>query len=71
MAINTVTTHVMTGTYPCNVLKAFSKMRLHGSGIFGLRENLQEFVIGEKVEAGKSHSLSLQVLAESFLYLIE
>ncbi len=46
-------------------------MRLYSSRVLGLRENLKELIIRQEVEARESHSLCLQVLTESLLYLVQ
>ena len=46
-------------------------MRLHCSRIFGLGQNLQEFIIREEVESWEGHSLGLKVLTETFLHLLQ
>ena len=46
-------------------------MRLYSSQVLGLRENLEELVIGEKVETREGHPLCLQVLAKSLLHLVQ
>ena len=46
-------------------------MRLHGSWVFSLRENLKKFIVGEEVESWKGHPLGLEVVAESLLYLVQ
>ena len=57
--------------YPCNVLKALPEVRLYSSWVLGLRENLKQLIIREEIETREGHSLSLQVLTESLLYLVQ
>ena len=58
-------------TYPGNILKAFPEMWLYSRGIFGLWENLQQFIIRQEVESWEGITLCLQVLAEALLYLLQ
>ena len=46
-------------------------MGLDSRRVFGLGENLQQFVIGQEVEPGESVTLRLQVLAETLLHLLQ
>ena len=46
-------------------------MGLYGCGIFGLGENLQQFIVRQEVESWEGISLGFQVLRETFLYLLQ
>ena len=46
-------------------------MRLHSRGIFGLRQDLQQFIVGQEVESWEGRPLGLQVFAETFLDLVQ
>lgn len=46
-------------------------MGLYGCGIFGLGENLKQFIIRQEVESWEGVSLGFQVLGETFLYLLQ
>ena len=52
-----------------NVLEALPEVWLHCSGVLGLREDLQELIVREEVEARKSTPLGLQVLTQPLLDL--
>ena len=64
-------TQLNQATYPSNVLKAFSEMGLHSSGVFGLWQDLQQLVVRQEVESWEGISLGLQILAEAFLHLLQ
>ena len=57
--------------YLSNILKALPEMGLYCCGIFGLREDLQQFVVGQEVESWEGVTFCLQVLAEALLYLFQ
>ena len=65
------TIRVILHTYPGDIFKALAQMRLNSSRIFGLRQNLQQFIIWEKVESWKGCSFRLQVFTKSLLYLLK
>jgi len=46
-------------------------MRLHGERVLGLREDLEQLVIRQKVEARESDSFGLEVLRQSLLDELE
>lgn len=46
-------------------------MGLYSCGIFGLRQNLQQFIIRQEVESWEGVPLGLQVLRETFLHLFK
>eukprot|EP00962_Isochrysis_galbana_P020200 scaffold5892_cov112-Isochrysis_galbana.AAC.15 len=52
-------------------LEAFAQVRLHSVRILGLREDRDELVIGEEVEAGKGGALGLQVVGQILLHALE
>ena len=60
-----ITTHLR------NVFEALPVVRLNSSGIFGLRENLQQLVIREEVESWEGNPLGLQIFTETFLHLLQ
>lgn len=62
---------VPISSYLGDVLKALAKMRLYGSRVFGLRQNLQQLIIRQEVESWEGISLGLQILAESLLHLLQ
>lgn len=57
--------------YLCDVLKALPEMRLHSRGVLSLREDLKKLVVREEVESGEGHPLGFQVIAQSFLDLLQ
>ena len=52
-----------------NVLEALPEVWLHCGGVLGLREDLQEFIVREEVEAREGTPLGLQVLTQPLLDL--
>ena len=62
---------VILPTYPGDIFKALAQMRLNSSRIFGLRQNLQQFIIWQKVESWKGCSFRFQVFTKSLLYLLK
>ena len=46
-------------------------MWLYGGRVLRLRENLQQLIVREEVEARERVALSLQVIAQSLLYLFQ
>ena len=65
------TVRVILPTYPGYIFKALAQMRLNSSRIFGLRQNLQQFIIWQKVESWKGCSFRLEVFTKSLLYLLK
>ena len=54
-----------------DVLEALAQVRLHGLRVLGLREDLQQLVVGQEVEAREADPLRLQVLAQALQHLLE
>eukprot|EP00962_Isochrysis_galbana_P031292 scaffold10193_cov107-Isochrysis_galbana.AAC.2 len=50
-----------------NALEALLQMGLHAEWVFGLRQDLEQLVVGEEKEAGERQPLGLQVVVEPFL----
>ena len=46
-------------------------MWLHGQGVPGLGEDLQQLVVGEEVEAREDETLGLQVVLQTLLDLLQ
>ena len=63
--------HVLLELDLVDVLEAFAQVRLHGLRVLGLREDLEQLVVGQKVEARKRGALRLQVLAQALLHLLQ
>ena len=63
--------HASTAYGPGDGIKALAEMRLDGLRISGLRENLEQFVIGEKVESGEEQPLLLEIVLQTLLDLLQ
>ncbi len=46
-------------------LKALAQVWLHSQWVLCLRQNLEQFIIGQKEEAGKGQPLGLQVVRQT------
>jgi hypothetical protein len=46
-------------------------MGLHSSGVFGLRQDLQELIIREEIETRECSSLSFEIIVEASLNPIQ
>ena len=56
---------------PGNGIKALSKVGLDSLGVAGLREDLEELIIGEEEEARKDKPLGLEVVFQTLLNLVQ
>ena len=56
---------------PGNGIEALAEVRLDGLGVPGLREDLEQLVVGEKVEPREEEPLLLQVVLETLLDLLQ
>ena len=54
-----------------NALKAFFKMRLHPRWIFGLRQDFQQFVVGQEEKTWEIETLPLQIFIETLKAMIQ
>lgn len=54
-----------------DILEDFPQMWLYGSGLFRLREDLQQLIVTEEVESSESFSLAFQVVVQFLLDHIE
>ena len=52
-------------------LEALAQVRLHRVGVLGLREDRDELVVGEEVEAREGGALRLEVVGEVLLHALE
>lgn len=52
-----------------NALEALLQVRLNGTGVLGLRQDLQQLLVAEEEEARERHPLRFQVLAQALLNL--
>ena len=48
-----------------NAFKALLQVRLHASGVLGLRQDLKHLVVGEEEEAREVETFLLQVVVET------
>jgi len=48
-------------------LKAFPQMRLYRVRVFGLREDRNQLVVGQEVEAGEGGALGLEIVGQVLL----
>ena len=58
----------------CNSFKTLLKMRLNFSWVFGLREDLKHFIIGQEEESREVQTLLLQICIQSlfeYIYWID
>ena len=55
----------------CDVLEALPQVRLDGGRVLGLREDLEQLVVGQEVEAREGGALRLEVIAQTLLDLLE
>ena len=54
-----------------DAFEALLEMRLHASRIFRLRQNLQQFVVGQEEESREIKSLLLQISVQAFVDQLE
>lgn len=55
--------------YPIDVFETFPQVRLDGSGIPSLRQDLQQLVVRQEVESREGVAFCLQVFTKPFLNL--
>jgi len=52
-------------------VEALAHVRLHGVRVARLRQNLQEFVVGQEVKAREPHPFGFEILFEALLDLVQ
>ena len=52
-------------------IEALPEMWLDGLWVAGLREDLQQLIVGEEVEPGEQEALGLQVVLQTLLDLLQ
>ena len=60
-----------SSTYPGDVLEALAEVRLDSGRVLGLRQDLEEFVVGQEVEPRERAALRLQIFAQTFLHEVQ
>lgn len=48
-----------------DVSEAFTEMRLDGSGVSSMSQNIEQLIVAEEVEAREEEALHLQVILEN------